>query len=117
VEINVRFVGVAPSNAEAVISEVEHRVNLALDRLAHRVREVRVSLSDVNGPRGGLDQQCVVIVTPRKEGDPLVGRALEQTRGQAIARSLKRARRRLEDALERQRGWTPARVRASNRRI
>lgn len=113
-EIRVRFIGDAPSDAEAVISEVERRVNLALDRLSHRVRDVSVSLTDINGPRGGLDQQGVVIISPRNGGDPLVGRALEQTRGQAVARSLKRARRRLEDTLQRQR-WTATRAIAPHR--
>ncbi|GAB5545190.1 MAG: hypothetical protein SangKO_049500 [Sandaracinaceae bacterium] len=108
-EIRVRFVGVAPSDTRAVISEVERRVDLALDRLSPRIREVSVTCSDVNGPRGGLDQQCVVIITLKNEGDPVVGRALEETRGQAVARSLKRARRRLEDSFERQRVWTSTR--------
>lgn len=108
-EIRVRFVGVAPSDARAVISEVERRVEMALDRLAPRVREVSVAFSDVNGPRGGLDQQCVVIITPRNEGEPVVGRAREEARGQAVIRALRRARRQLEDTLERQRYWTSSR--------
>lgn len=104
-EIRLRFVGVAPSDAEIMTSEVERRVNLALDRLADRVREVHVSLADVNGPRGGVDQRCVLTITPRYGGDPVVVRALEETREAAVQKALKRVRRRLEHAFERQRGW------------
>ena len=100
-KVHVRFVGVAPSDSEAAILEIERRVGHALDRPAHRVREVGVSLSDVNGPKGGLDQQCVLTITPRYAGEPVVARALERTRVEAVAKSLKRARRQLQDGLER----------------
>jgi ribosome-associated translation inhibitor RaiA len=37
---------------------VRHRLALALDRVELRVRHVKVMLSDVNGPRGGVDKCC-----------------------------------------------------------
>lgn len=36
------------------------RVGIALDRVAHHVRKVRLRLSDANGHRGGSDQCCRV---------------------------------------------------------
>lgn len=102
-EVHVHFNGIAPSNGEVLLRQIQHRVRLALDRFAHRVREVSVSLTDVNGPRGGLDQQCVLAITPMGAGEQVVARALEPTRIQAVVRSLKRARRRLKSTIERQR--------------
>ena len=37
---------------------VRRRLALALDRVELRVRHVKVMLSDVNGPRGGVDKCC-----------------------------------------------------------
>lgn len=102
-EIRIRFNGVAPSDAELAIRQIERRVRLALDRLAHRVRKVSVSLTDVNGPRGGIDQQCVLAITPLGVGEPIVALALERTRFDAVVKSLKRARRRFQGVIERRR--------------
>lgn len=37
---------------------VERRVHFALGRFGDKVRKVRVTLEDVNGPRGGVDTLC-----------------------------------------------------------
>ena len=37
---------------------IERRVRTALGRFARRIDRVTVSLSDVNGPRGGADKLC-----------------------------------------------------------
>lgn len=34
----------------------------ALDRFVQQIRVVRVWLSDVNSPRGGVDKQCLIAV-------------------------------------------------------
>lgn len=39
---------------------VEHRLRFVLRRLKARVPRVQVALSDVNGPRGGIDKRCQV---------------------------------------------------------
>lgn len=101
-KIRVRFIGIAPSDAQEMANDIERRVGFALDRLSHSIREVRVSLADVNGPRGGVDQQCVLTITS-SFGGPVVASALEETRGEAVVKSLKRGRRRLEQKLVRQR--------------
>ena len=40
---------------------VSKRVNFALDRFASTIRSLRIVLSDLNGPRGGLDKSCKLI--------------------------------------------------------
>ena len=41
----------------------ERRVRQALKRLAWLTPRVRVHLSDINGPRGGIDKRCQVELT------------------------------------------------------
>lgn len=43
---------------------VQRRVHFVLRRLRWLVTRTTVQLSDVNGPRGGLDKRCQVIVKP-----------------------------------------------------
>lgn len=50
----------APSRWRAA---AEERVRFVLRRLGAEVRHVRVCLRDINGPRGGADQQCQVQLT------------------------------------------------------
>lgn len=51
--------------AEALREHIERRIHFALARFSSRVARVTVRLSDVNGPRGGLDKQCRVTVALR----------------------------------------------------
>ena len=41
---------------------IERRFCFALERFASRIRRVRVSIGDLNGPRGGIDKRCRVTV-------------------------------------------------------
>jgi ribosome-associated translation inhibitor RaiA len=40
----------------------EHRVRFVMRRLAWMVSRAQVQLSDVNGPRGGVDKRCQVML-------------------------------------------------------
>lgn len=42
---------------------IERRIRFALDRLAQRIRKIRVQLRDINGPRGGVDKSCRLTIT------------------------------------------------------
>jgi putative sigma-54 modulation protein len=45
---------------------VVRRVRFALSRFTHAIRNINVTLADVNGPRGGVDKVCRVrIVGPQ----------------------------------------------------
>lgn len=79
---------------------IERRVRFALGRFAGRIDRVAVRLSDVNGPRGGIDKHCrvTVVLSPRGvvrvEGsgdDPfaLVARVAKRA-GQAVRRTFGR---------------------------
>jgi hypothetical protein len=51
-----------------VREEVEARLRVGLDRLAHRIQRVTVRVVDQNGPRGGMDITCLVDVRLRPRG-------------------------------------------------
>ena len=55
-------------NTPGMLEYVHSRVIAAVGRLAARVREVRVQICDVNGPKGGLDKRCVILATLRGGG-------------------------------------------------
>lgn len=44
------------------VALAKRRLEFALGRFADRVRSTSVRLTDLNGPRGGLDKQCRVLV-------------------------------------------------------
>jgi len=82
---------------------IERRLRFALGRFAARIHRLTVRLTDVNGPRGGLDKRCriAVALVPRGmvmvEGcghDPflLVADAAQRV-GRAVRRELERRRR------------------------
>jgi ribosome-associated translation inhibitor RaiA len=48
-----------------MLEYVHSRVIAAVGRFTSRIREVRVQIGDVNGPKGGLDKRCVILTTVR----------------------------------------------------
>ena len=47
---------------EAIREYAQRRLKTALGRYRHALESVQVRLSDVNGPKGGIDKHCVVEV-------------------------------------------------------
>ena len=41
---------------------IDRHLQFALGRFAPRIRSITVRLADLNGPRGGLDQECRLLV-------------------------------------------------------
>lgn len=52
---------------------VRHRLWLALGRFESRIRSVRVTLTDVDGPEDGSDILCRLKVILKEKGDIIVG--------------------------------------------
>jgi len=81
---------------------VEQRVRLALRRLQGQVQQARVTLSDVNGPRGGLDKQCQILLTTAGHGQLVVVSRAEHVQG-ALNQALQRAMHALTRSWQRRR--------------
>ena len=81
---------------------VERRIQYALNRFSSQVRTVQVTLSDVNGPKGGNDILCRFKVLMRKKGEILVGDT-DASIESAVANVADRAARSLARLLDRQR--------------
>ncbi len=87
---------------QAMRANLERGLRFALGRFAARVVVVNVRLSDLNGPRGGVDKRCQIEVVLRGardvrvedvDGDLYVAVARVAERlGRAVARELERRR-------------------------
>lgn len=87
----------------------ERRVRFTMRRLQWLVPRVVVRLSDVNGPRGGVDKRCRVELKSDKTG-PVVITALARDWRAALENALSRAVRSLMRSWRRERAPTPRRA-------
>ena len=98
---------------ENALVDIEARMITGFARFGKDVLSVTTILDDINGPRGGVDKQCTVIVKLRKMPDVVVT-VTENSLTLAINRALRRGeramvrkvRRRLERK-KRHQSWNP----------
>jgi ribosomal subunit interface protein len=79
---------------------VERRVGTALSRFSSRISRMRVTVSDLNGPRGGIDKRCTVEVHLASTGT-LTADVADETLESAIGRAADRIARRVREELHR----------------
>ncbi len=90
------------SVTDAIREQVQERLAFALARFGKRIKNVTASLVDLNGPKGGVDKQCRLIVQLR----PNRTVTIEETDSNicaAIARAADRAGHTVSRSLERYR--------------
>lgn len=85
------------------------RVHRALDHLRHVVRSVRIRISDLNGPRGGVDRRCQVVLATL-DGTELVAEARTATNLNALDRALARITRQVGESLKKRRASRHAKL-------
>ena len=90
-----------PDTVDALREFASHRLSLALRRFERRIRQVIVRISDLNGPRRGVDSKCSIAV------DLVDGRRIfaQATTAWPFA-SVTRAASRVNEALRREVGRT-----------
>ena len=54
------------------VTAMERRLHFSLSRFAHAISGVTVRISDVNGPKGGHDKECLIVVRLRQGGEVVV---------------------------------------------
>lgn len=80
----------------------ERRLQFALSWATYDVRKVVVRLSDINGPRGGEDKRCNILIPLTRSADIVIENT-EDDLYVAIDRAVERAERTLARRLQRQR--------------
>ena len=91
--IYVRFAGI--DSPEPVRAYAERRILIALDRVLGVGATALVRLSDLNGPRGGMDKRCRITV--REPGFTAQAEAIDGDPFTAIDRACGRMARILRD--------------------
>ena len=98
---------------EALRSYVEQRLRAALGWSGARLRKLVVSLSDINGPRGGIDKRCKIQVQ-LSAGKDVVIEDTEADMYSAIDRAAERADRAVVRRVERLRNFPHVRLNADS---
>jgi hypothetical protein len=102
----MRFRDLVPS--ATLRDHARRRLAFALARFGGWIREVELTLADVNGPRGGVDKLCRVRVHGAGVRDVIIEQRAAATEA-AIDRAADRAAQSLGRTLDRRRrGRTPA---------
>jgi putative sigma-54 modulation protein len=83
-------------------NEMERRLLFALGRFSEQVSLVTVNLVDLNGPRGGVDKQCQVIVRLARSGKVTISET-HTNASAAVALAAGRAGRAVGQELSRRR--------------
>ncbi len=96
---------------EALRMYTEQRVATALGWAGDRMRKLAVSLSDINGPRGGIDKRCKIQVQ-LGGGQEVVIEDTEADLYTAIDRATDRADRAVVRRVERMRDFSHTRIKA-----
>lgn len=91
----------------------EQRLRFAMRRLSAIVPHAKVQLSDVNGPRGGLDKQCRIELHT-SAGRPVVVTSVARDWRGALEAALARAQVALTRTWQRRLGHGRARDRVSD---
>ncbi|MDQ1832773.1 HPF/RaiA family ribosome-associated protein [Massilia scottii] len=97
---------------EALRSYTEQRLAIALGWAGQHMRKLAVSLSDINGPRGGIDKRCKIQVQ-LGGGKEVIIEDTEADLYSAIDRAAERADRAVVRQVERKRDFTHTRLPAN----
>jgi ribosomal subunit interface protein len=86
---------------KALGSYVKRRINFVLSSRYDQIKRIVVRLSDINGPRGGIDKRCQIQISLPRLAD-IVVEDTESNLYVAIDRATDRAGRTVNRRLERQ---------------
>jgi len=97
--------GLPGRHHDSLLDLANRRAESALGRFADQVRSVVLRLSDVNGPKGGLDRRCVAEVQ-LVNGQRLVTHDLSSDWGEAVGHAMGRAAAMVKRLASRRRSLT-----------
>lgn len=85
---------------DALRDYAERRLRFSVRRLNPRIKRLRVSVEDVNGPRGGVDKRCRIVADMSPSGN-LVIEETDTRAHEAVDRAADRLRRNVRRELKR----------------
>ena len=94
---------------EALRAHTEQRIAIALGWAGQHMRKLAVSLSDINGPRGGVDKRCRIHVQ-LGAGREVIIEDTEDDLYDAINRAAERADRAVLRQIQRNRDFSHSRL-------
>ena len=90
---------------DSTISHIDRRMAFAFSRTQQTLQSATITISDINGPKGGIDKQCRIVLKPNglepiviSERQPNLRLAIDRSiarASQSLIRRLKRERRQL----------------------
>jgi ribosome-associated translation inhibitor RaiA len=98
--MDIRLFDGSIKTSDAELGYILDRIGGAIDRIADAAGHVDVRLVDVNGPRGGLDKSCAILLT-RAHRPALRIEERAETYYEAIDAAASRLRRALARSLDR----------------
>jgi hypothetical protein len=107
IEIHTSRLTLLPERRE----QIEHRADLSLGAWASRISDVAVHLADLNGPTGGVDTRCRIVVMLDNAADVVV-EDVDSDLGDLITQCFEQAQRAVAKRL-RHRNSTPLHRRAA----
>lgn len=103
-QIEIRGKGIEMT--ERLRDHTERCLNFGLDWVQQDVERVVITLSDINGPRGGNDKRCQLRIPLPRMRDVVIEEIAHDLQF-AVTRAVDRAARSLERRLSRQREYGP----------
>lgn len=91
---------------ESLQKHIARQIEFGLGRLSNHIRKVTVRLSDTNGPRGGVDQYCQLIISLDQMPDVVI-EDVASDQIFAINRAADRASRTVSRKVRQSRSFSP----------
>ena len=82
------------------ISKAEKRATAAFAKFGFNVKIVEITVQDINGPRGGVDKECRVLVKLKKMKDVAI-HLKDESLSKAVNKAIDRAARAVARQLDR----------------
>ena len=92
----------------SLVRLAHHRLEFALGRFGAHVRSLTVRMTDLNGPRGGVDKHCLVAIRLTSPPRLIVIQDTDVEAEVAIGRVAARAARVVAHAVHRLTDWRPS---------
>lgn len=87
------------------IALTQRRLEFALGRFAGRVRSLSVRLTDLNGPRGGIDKKCLIAVRLAHPRRVIVIEDVDADAAVVVSRAAERVSRAVSRAIHAAGDW------------